>query len=280
MAFTVEHFHDLVRLLEEREEWRRELRRLLWTDELLALPGEFAVYRAETDRRFAELAEALQATQQEVRALAEALQATQQEVRALAEALQATQQEVRALAEALQATQQEVRALAEAQRVTQEEVRTLSEAVKVLVQDVSVLKDHDLVRRYRERGAAYFGERRFRRIRALDTEELMAQLEDALDTGRISLEDYEEAREIDLVLQGRWEGNPLCLALEISWAVDPKDIERAVKRAEILSKILGNTRPGVAGARLTWQAEEVATKLREEGIPLVIARDGQIDWPS
>jgi hypothetical protein len=252
MVFTIEHFHDLVRLLEEREEWRQELRRLLWTDELLTLPGEFAAYRAETDRHFAGLAAALHATQQEVRALAEAQRATQQEVQALSTALHATQQEVRALAE----------------------------AIKVLVQDVSVLKDHDLVHRYRERAAAYFGERRFRRVRTLTTEELMTQLEDALDTGRISLEDYEEAREIDLVLQGRWEERPLCLALEISWAIDPKDIERAVKRAGILSKIFGETRPGVAGARLTRQAEEAAIELRKEGIPLIVARDGQIDWPT
>jgi GGDEF domain-containing protein len=84
MAFTITDFHDLVRLLEQHEEWRKELRRLLLTDELLNLPNAFrelhklvdrrfaelteaqrrteealAAHRAETDRRFAELAEAL-----------------------------------------------------------------------------------------------------------------------------------------------------------------------------------------------------------------------------
>lgn len=38
MPFTVEEFYDLIRLLEERPEWRAELRRLTLTDELLALP--------------------------------------------------------------------------------------------------------------------------------------------------------------------------------------------------------------------------------------------------
>ena len=38
MPFTVEDFHDLVRLLEERPEWRAEMRRLL-CDEYLAVPG-------------------------------------------------------------------------------------------------------------------------------------------------------------------------------------------------------------------------------------------------
>ena len=39
MAFTVEHFHDLVRLLEENPAWRADMRRLLLTEELLALPA-------------------------------------------------------------------------------------------------------------------------------------------------------------------------------------------------------------------------------------------------
>jgi|GEM_PF-2801304 len=34
MAFTITDFHDLVRLLEQHEEWRKELCRLLLTDGL------------------------------------------------------------------------------------------------------------------------------------------------------------------------------------------------------------------------------------------------------
>ena len=38
MAFTVRDFRDLVELLEQHPEWRAELRRLVLTEELLALP--------------------------------------------------------------------------------------------------------------------------------------------------------------------------------------------------------------------------------------------------
>lgn len=55
MPFTVEEFHDLVRLLEQRPEWRAALRRLVLSDELLALPEQLAAFRAETERNFAEL---------------------------------------------------------------------------------------------------------------------------------------------------------------------------------------------------------------------------------
>jgi len=36
MPFTADEFHDLVRLVEARPEWRVELRRLVLTDELLS----------------------------------------------------------------------------------------------------------------------------------------------------------------------------------------------------------------------------------------------------
>ena len=54
MAFTVADFRDLTRLLEERPDWREELRRLVLTDRLLALPDQIAEQRLETDRRFQE----------------------------------------------------------------------------------------------------------------------------------------------------------------------------------------------------------------------------------
>jgi len=50
MAFTIEDFRDLVRILEQKPEWRAELRRLLLTEELLALPER-------VERGFLELAE-------------------------------------------------------------------------------------------------------------------------------------------------------------------------------------------------------------------------------
>jgi len=55
MAFTVQDFHDLVALLTQHPEWRAEIRRLVLTEELLALPQ---IVR--------DLAEAQQRTEQQV----------------------------------------------------------------------------------------------------------------------------------------------------------------------------------------------------------------------
>lgn len=59
MPFTVKEFHDLVRLLEEQPEWRAELRRMVLTEELLALP-ELVRGLAEAQRRTEERVEKLE----------------------------------------------------------------------------------------------------------------------------------------------------------------------------------------------------------------------------
>ena len=55
MAFTVQDLHDLVALVTQHPEWRAELRRLVLTEELLALP-----------QIVHDLAEAQQRTEQQI----------------------------------------------------------------------------------------------------------------------------------------------------------------------------------------------------------------------
>ena len=47
MPFAVQDFRDLVQLLEERPEWRAEMRRLVLSDEYLTLPEQLAEIRRE-----------------------------------------------------------------------------------------------------------------------------------------------------------------------------------------------------------------------------------------
>src|SRR3990167_3530586 len=70
MSFSVEDFHDLLRLLEERPEWRVEIRRVVLTEDLLRLPEELARARQETEQRFQELAARIDALAARIDALA------------------------------------------------------------------------------------------------------------------------------------------------------------------------------------------------------------------
>jgi hypothetical protein len=76
MGFDVKDYLDLVRLLQEHPEWRAELRRLLLTDELLALPElvrELADVQRRTEERLLILTERIDA-------LAEAQRRTEERV--------------------------------------------------------------------------------------------------------------------------------------------------------------------------------------------------------
>jgi Holliday junction resolvase-like predicted endonuclease len=93
MVFTVTDFADLTRLLAEHPEWQAELRRLILSEDFLALP---AIVR--------ELAEAQQRTEQQVSRLEQAMER-------LAEAQQRTEQRMEELAEAQRRTEQQVERL-------------------------------------------------------------------------------------------------------------------------------------------------------------------------
>lgn len=72
MAFTVEDYRDLVQLLSERPEWRSELRQLLLSDELLALPEivrGLAEAQQRAEEQLSEIKTAMQHLTEQVAAL-------------------------------------------------------------------------------------------------------------------------------------------------------------------------------------------------------------------
>jgi hypothetical protein len=236
----VEDFQDLIRLLQARPEWRADLRRVVLTDELLALPEQIARLQAETDRRFHELAEAQRRTEERVAALAEAQNRINEQIAALTRVVYA-----------------------------------LTEDVRVLKIDVGDLKGDNLERRYREKAPAYFG-RLVRRMRVLSAEELAGLLEDAVEQGQLTEAEKDEAILTDVVVRGRYQGSgaEVYLVIEVSWGVGVHDVERAVQRAAVLGKLGIPALPVVAGKAVTAQAEQLA---HEQHVWQVI--DGQAVSP-
>jgi hypothetical protein len=291
------HAKVLMKLRQEVAEARAEANRRFAelaeaqrrTEESLgALRQEFLEHRAETDRRFAELAEAQRRTEEGLGALRREFLEHREEFLAyraetdrrfaeLAEAQRRTEESLGALRrEFLEHRAETDRRFAE----LAEALRRLVERVDRIEQDVGMLKDHDLRRRYVELAPSYFGRPNFRKVRALTPSELLDRLLAALDEGKIRHEDFEEARRIDVVIRGEWEGRTLHFAMETSWTIDRWDVERAVRRAQLLLAVLGETWPAVAGSRLTEGACELLQRMRAEGQTIVVAQDGEIEWPS
>jgi len=146
MPFTISDFHDLVVLLEEHPQWRAELRRLVLTEDILALP-----------RIVQELAEAQKRTEAQVRELFVS-------VRELAEAQKRTEAQVRELfvsvrelAAAQQRTEAQVRELAAAQQRTEARLTRLENRIGVSLEEeaADVLRVVLETKGYRATEAAY-----------------------------------------------------------------------------------------------------------------------------
>jgi len=126
MPFTVDDFHDLIRLVETRPEWRAELRRLVLTDELLTVPVQLAALRARSEEQFQALAEAQQRTDLQLATLTE---------------------RVTALTVAQERMDSQLATLTE-------QVAALTRVVHTLTVDVGTLKGKSLEAAYRSRGHA------------------------------------------------------------------------------------------------------------------------------
>ena len=220
MSFTVDEFHDLIRILEQEPDWRVELRRLLLSEELLGLP-------------------------QLVRELVEAQRRTEERVGGL-------QQTVEALAEAQRRTGQHLAQLAEAQRRTEE-------TVKQLVVDVGGIKGLQAERKYQDRAHAYFRPIVLR-AHALSPDERVALIETAVDSGQLTDQEAGSLMLADVLVRGRLRDDQreVYLVVEVSWGVGTHDVRRASERAALLAKIGVEAIPVVAGDRLWPEAEQFA----------------------
>ena len=226
MPFTVEEFRDLVRILEARPEWREELRRLVLTDALLALPEQMAELRARSEQQFQALAEAQQRLEGQMVVLTE-----------------------------------RVTTLAEEQRRTEGQITTLVQAIQTLTDDVGELKGKSLEADYRAKGHAYFS-RLVRRPHVLTSDELTTLVEDARDKGVLLSFDAQEIYDADVVARGRRleDGTEVYLLVEVSWGVGRYDVERAAQRAALLARLGTPVIPVVAGKRITPAVARLAHK--------------------
>ena len=150
MAFTVDDFHDLVALLEQRPDWRTELRRLVLSEELLNLPA---------------LVHELVEAQRRAEARREGVEARLERVEARLEGVE----------DRLTRLEVTVEKLLQVQQHSEEHLARLDTRV-------DALRGSDLERRFRERVHAYLG-RTMRRVHVLTGDELAALVEDGVDAG-------------------------------------------------------------------------------------------------
>jgi hypothetical protein len=272
VSFTVNDLQDFLRLLREQPEWLDEVRRVVLTDELLALPRELAEAQLRTDARFAELAEAIQ------RLGLRFEEAQRRNEEQLAELRRQTDARFAELAEAQRRNEEQ---LAELRCQTDARFAELAEAIRQLTLRFEEAQQRNedwfadirgelLEIRYRNRIGAIFGGR-LCKPRVVDGGDVWDMFRGRLDEAEIR-----RIVAADLIVRGgllpaQGEGE-LWLVVEVSGVVDRNDVARAAERAALLRKAGLLVVPVAAGERLTQGAVTLSS---EFGV--AIAKDGRLD---
>jgi len=244
---------DLIQILREHPEWRDRLRDVLFTEEEKQVPDRLGRVEAALDRL----------TQSHERALARL------------SSLEESHQQALARLERLEAS---VEKLWESHRQLLEEVRELKQTVERLTSwverlstEVGKWRGYTLELRFHQRASAILGYY-VKRPRVVD---LGLFVEDLLDAGtQLTDKERQELLQIDELVSAKHPhtGEPIHIAIEVSWMIFPADVERISKRAAILTQHGVQTFPAVAGEGITPDAKELAQREK-----VLVILDGAMD---
>ncbi|MCS7310608.1 MAG: hypothetical protein RMM06_03850 [Armatimonadota bacterium] len=212
---------DIIRALQEHPEWREPLLQVL-------LPERYQQLPERTDR-------------------------LEQALARMAEESARTEQRIQQFA---QHTEQRFQQIADALHTLSENVRLLVEQMERWEVEMGSVKGITLQLFYRENATAILG-RHFRRPKLLDKGDYLQQVQ---DLHPLSESEWQQLVSADLLTRGvhRQTGEEYVMAWEVSWMVDRSDVERAVRRAEILRRWEPKALPVVAGKGITAGAQEAA----------------------
>ena len=197
----------------------------------------------------------------------DALKAGQEQLRAGQEALRA---EMRQEIDALKAGQEQLRA--EMHREIgrlDERYNQLREVVNGILKDLAVLKGSDRERYYRERAPAIFG-LHLRKVRLLDMGDLLDEIATRI---QLSPEEEKELLSADGIFYAlkKTTREPIYVVLEVSWVVDSNDLERVLRRAQILQRAGYPAVPVLGGVEVVDEVKQAA-----QAGQVVLVSDGQM----
>ena len=236
----IETIEQLAEFLEQNEEWRRRIYSILVPRELARLPAEFDEFRAEVRREF-------DSVRTEMR---EGFARVDQEIARVDRKIEDVRTEMR---EGFARVDQEIENVRTEMRGGYER---LERKIQKNTDDIAELKGISLEQQYRNRARALFG-KYIRNLTVIDWTDLEEQLE---AVAPLTEKEREELSIVDLLARGRRkaDGQELVLVIEISWTLAQSDVERAVRRAEILTRRGIAAVAAVAGREIDDETREAA----------------------
>ncbi len=239
MAFTVEDFEDMLRILEEKPEWQQRMRQAILTRELLELPA-----------RFEQLVEL-------VHELVEAQRRTEAQVAQLIEAQQRTDAQIAELVEAQRRTDATVQELV---RIWQEMARRLDRLENWQQGETGRREGERYEREVVARAPALFyggtgGGKGEPHVREQVGRWLMPLFRQGID-----IDPQNDPLLSDLIW---WKGDRV-MVVEVGIKLGVNDVRRAKARAETLRQVGVNATPVVIGEE--WGTPDTEATAQQEGV--------------
>jgi chromosome segregation ATPase len=257
MAFNVTDLGELLALLRQHPEWREAVRREVLTEELLALPT-IVGRLAETQEQLASQVRQQASQMEQLTIRMDQLTTRMDQLTARMDQLATRMDQLTARMEQLAARMEQ---LAAEVRLLTADVRQLGSIVERLDGRVGNLEEWRYERRFNARA-------RLTEIVREPVEVNLADLEavlDARDQDRVTDKEWKQLLALDILFKGRLgpgrDAPEHLVALEVSRAVDSRDVQRAYDRAAILARIGLAAIPVVGGRRLTDEAAALAERL-------------------
>ena len=270
---TINTIDDLVRALDENPEWVEILRIRLLSRELLDLPGNlaqladaFAQFASAIDQRMARLEESAAETSERVARLEAAMA---QLIAANAE----TAERVARLEASAAETNERIARLEASSAETNERVGRLEAAMAQLAEamaasdrrshrmevDIGRMKGHDARNAVQADGGRRVARSmNLRRTRTLDIDEIWDFTLNN-DVGDIRAGDIQSFRDADVIMIAADEdGQQHYVAVEVSYSVNGRDAERAIRNAQLLRRFTAQSAyAAVAGTRINNRVQEM-----------------------
>jgi hypothetical protein len=144
-----------------------------------------------------------------------------------------------------------------------QEVKKKADAIKrKLDKDVWPLKGMWLEMKVKDNILSFFSEYLLD-AKTIDQEKINKYLSLAMKKGIISKEERVDVLRLDLIIEGTLlnTGEPVLVAVEVSYTIDDFDVQRAINRAKILEKAMDKrVLPAVVGYKITKKAQNLMEK--------------------
>ncbi len=236
----IETVEQLAEFLEQNDEWRRKLFAILVPRSIQRMPEDLDEFREETRAEF-------KAVRQEMR---EGFERVDREMR---EGFERVDREMREGFERVDREFENVR------REMREGFERQGAQIKKNTDDIAVLKGLSLEAKFRDQARSWFSKylKKARVVDLMDVEELLSEGQELTEQER------EDLSNTDLFLLGadKRSGQECIYVVEVSWVVDANDVERAARRAHILTQRGLSAAAVAAGRERTEGAREAAQQL-------------------